>query len=147
MTTYVLGFAFDLDGAVALIRKTKPAWQRGKLNGIGGKVEFRELPVEAMEREFLEETGLIIPAIGWREFAVMQSGPHLIHCFTARFMERDVPLISGEEGKADWYHPKSPGGRPGELPNLTWLIPMALLDESAHAKIVYAVDPLEKAVA
>lgn len=147
MTTYVLGFAFDLDGAVALIRKTKPAWQKGKLNGIGGKVEDRELPVEAMEREFLEETGINIPALAWREYATMYSGAHIIHCFTARLFERDRPLISGEEGKADWYHPLSPGGRPDALPNLSWLIPMALLGDIKHAKIVYPVDPLDKAAA
>jgi hypothetical protein len=37
---YVCGFMFANDFTeVALIRKNKPEWQRGKLNGIGGKVE------------------------------------------------------------------------------------------------------------
>jgi 8-oxo-dGTP diphosphatase len=37
---YVLGFMFSSDHSeVALIRKRKPEWQRGKLNGIGGKCD------------------------------------------------------------------------------------------------------------
>jgi hypothetical protein len=36
---YVVGFAFDTDGRVALIRKNRPEWQAGRLNGIGGHVE------------------------------------------------------------------------------------------------------------
>lgn len=44
MQEYVLGFAFtpkDLKGnqKVVLIEKLKPEWQKGKFNGIGGKLE------------------------------------------------------------------------------------------------------------
>lgn len=56
---YCLGFAFDENHEnVLLIRKNRPAWQAGKLNGIGGKVEIGEKPEDAMVREFLEETGV-----------------------------------------------------------------------------------------
>lgn len=60
MQEYVLGFMFDenLD-YVALIEKQNPEWQRGKLNGIGGKVEIGETPFDAMVREFEEETGVL----------------------------------------------------------------------------------------
>jgi 8-oxo-dGTP pyrophosphatase MutT (NUDIX family) len=55
---YVLGFVFNLDKTkVALMRKTKPEWQRGRLNGIGGKIELGETSITAMHREFKEETG------------------------------------------------------------------------------------------
>lgn len=63
---YVLGFAFTTDGRVALIRKIKPAWQAGKLNGIGGKVEADEDSVSAMVREFREETGVSTPPQAWQ---------------------------------------------------------------------------------
>jgi 8-oxo-dGTP diphosphatase len=43
---------------VLLIKKNRPAWQKGKLNAIGGKVEPGELSYQAMCREFWEETGL-----------------------------------------------------------------------------------------
>lgn len=67
MKDYVLGFAFDKRGAVAMILKNRPDWQAGKWNGIGGHVEKGELPVVAMEREFFEETTMRIQSTAWRE--------------------------------------------------------------------------------
>lgn len=59
MKTYVLGFAFEPNrNEVLLIEKTKPEWQAGFLNGIGGKVEDEESYTHAMTREFKEETGI-----------------------------------------------------------------------------------------
>src|SRR5687767_2261708 len=56
---------------VLLVRKARPEWQAGLLNGIGGKIqhlpirpqdtELRwESSLEAMRREFTEETGLSV---------------------------------------------------------------------------------------
>lgn len=70
MKKYVLGFMFsdlfETEGEVALIRKTKPEWQKGKLNGIGGKIEDDESPISAMIREFYEETGRGTDAEDWK---------------------------------------------------------------------------------
>ena len=63
---YVLGFAFTTDGRVALIQKKRPAWQAGRLNGIGGKVEGTEHSAAAMVREFREETGVDTPEKAWQ---------------------------------------------------------------------------------
>lgn len=96
MSRYVVGLLFNLDmSLVVLIEKTRPEWQRGKLNGIGGKIDFvavnefgiplhwkelvnnpqftpisirSESPLEAMNREWLEETGDKEPII-WNRFA------------------------------------------------------------------------------
>lgn len=66
---YVLGFIFDSYKvgdkqerfvSVLLERKQRPAWQAGKLNGVGGKIELGESPFEAMHRECKEETTLDI---------------------------------------------------------------------------------------
>lgn len=55
---YSLGFLFSEDlKHVVLIRKVRPAFQKGKLNGIGGKIEPGENHLAAMIREFREETG------------------------------------------------------------------------------------------
>lgn len=93
MTHYVLGFAFDDLGRVALIRKNKPDWQRGRWNGIGGKVE-QEACFDAMEREVREETGVTVEAERWRwagEIIVHTAarvdvftftGPEIRHCKT-----------------------------------------------------------------
>lgn len=60
MKQYVLGFAFSRDKKdIILISKLRPDWQKGKLNGVGGKVEFEDIsPIDAMYREFKEETGV-----------------------------------------------------------------------------------------
>lgn len=66
MISYCLGFAFNKD-YVVLIKKTRPDHLKGKLNGIGGKVEKGELPIEAMVREFKEETGVLTGHTEWLE--------------------------------------------------------------------------------
>lgn len=66
---YVVGFMFDWKMTqIALIRKLKPAWQKGKLNGIGGKIDQGERLVDAMVREFREETDYITSPESWAHF-------------------------------------------------------------------------------
>lgn len=72
ITEYVAGFMFSEDKSrVALIRKNKPAWQRGLLNGIGGKVEPGEFPWDAMTREFRDETGVTVECKRWKHYCTM----------------------------------------------------------------------------
>lgn len=59
MQKYVVGFLIDVNKNVVLIRKNRPTWQAGKLNGVGGKVEPGEDIYNAMCREFTEEAGVI----------------------------------------------------------------------------------------
>src|ERR1035437_2138595 len=68
MQEYVAGFLFD-GSIVWLIRKNKPDWQKGKLNGIGGKIEEGELPFDAMRREFKEEAKLDIDS--WKHYCTI----------------------------------------------------------------------------
>ena len=80
MTDYVVGFLFSEDRRqVILINKMHPEWQAGLLNGVGGKVEQGETPEEAMEREFLEETGM--PAVGWQQVALLRCPNCLVYFF------------------------------------------------------------------
>lgn len=61
MIRYVVGFLFSEDRQkVLLIEKLKPDWQKGLLNGVGGKIEKFESSLDAMIREFNEEAGLNI---------------------------------------------------------------------------------------
>jgi 8-oxo-dGTP diphosphatase len=74
---YVLGFMFDKKKEyVLLVRKNRPAWQRGKLNGIGGKLESGESYDAAMIREFKEETGIQTYQHQWQFFGEMMSHAH-----------------------------------------------------------------------
>lgn len=77
---YVLGFFFSEDKKnVALIRKTKPIWQAGLLNGIGGKVEDGEVPYQTMVREFKEETDFEFT--NWKFFAIMKNSQFNVYCY------------------------------------------------------------------
>ena len=73
MKQYVLGFAFTKDKSeIILIEKQKPDWQKGKLNGVGGKVELDDNnETEAMIREFREETGVDTCPDQWHKFGCM----------------------------------------------------------------------------
>lgn len=82
MILYVVGFAFDDLGRVALIRKLRPSWQAGKLNGIGGHIEPKEWPVEAMAREFEEETGVCTAGLDWLGVGSMTGADWCVHVFT-----------------------------------------------------------------
>lgn len=64
---YVCGFLIcrtSQTNWVALIRKARPSWQAGRLNGIGGSIEPGETALSAMRREFEEEAGVVIE--DWR---------------------------------------------------------------------------------
>ena len=84
---YVLGFAFTTDGRVALIQKKRPAWQAGRLNGIGGKVEGTEHSAAAMVREFREETGVDTPEKA--DIAIVRLNTPWIP------VETDIPMAKG----------------------------------------------------
>jgi 8-oxo-dGTP diphosphatase len=121
---YVAGFAFTPDARqVALVRKARPAWQAGRLNGIGGKLEPGETPLAAMVREFREETGVVTAPSDWREAVVLRFDGGCVHFFTARLSGLSgVRAITDE---AIEVHPSLPVPVDA-LPNLTWLIPLCL---------------------
>lgn len=71
---------------VLLIRKRRPKWQAGYLNGLGGKV-FKEQAGAAMAREFLEESGIKTLADDWNYFCTLQDAgiftgrKWAVHCY------------------------------------------------------------------
>jgi 8-oxo-dGTP diphosphatase len=73
MKKYVVGFLIS-GSLVSLIKKNRPEWQKGKINGIGGKIEKGETPEQAMKREFYEEAGIRINK--WKRFAVLNHKKH-----------------------------------------------------------------------
>lgn len=79
MKRMVLGFAFDrANDQVLLIRKNRPDWQAGKLNGIGGHMEGGDggSTRAAMRREFAEETGVDTLLDDWRHCGILQRFSH-----------------------------------------------------------------------
>lgn len=128
MKHYVLGFMFSPDRAqVALIRKRKPAWQAGKLNGIGGKVERTDSsPGAAMVREFEEETGVKTVRADWESFAVIKGKDFCVVCFRAFALSR--PRLQALTAEVPhWCSARLIGISAADvIPNLNYLIPAAL---------------------
>jgi 8-oxo-dGTP diphosphatase len=124
---YVLGFLFSIDEEwVLLIEKTKPEWQRGKLNGIGGKIEIGERSHDAMVREFKEETSLEVKT--WDEFATLSGPFYNMFCYSSHASKELLQSFkSPTEELVEMYDVESVTGLYyPTLPNLQWLIPMAL---------------------
>jgi 8-oxo-dGTP diphosphatase len=137
-TRYVLGFAFnnELDH-VALIKKSRPDWQAGKWNGIGGNILDKEYPDSAMVREFKEETGVETVFYNWKKFCQFTGEGFDIECFTYRF--NSTPNLDKLTDEApNWWAIRY---LPSDvIPNLRWLVPIAreviLTKEFSHYEIV-----------
>lgn len=71
---YVLGLAINkARNKILLMDKQTPAWQKGLLNAVGGKIEFQETPLAAMVREFREETDLKTIESDWLELGFQEN--------------------------------------------------------------------------
>lgn len=121
MVEYVCGFMFA-EGRVALIKKSKPEWQKGRLNGIGGKIEDGETPKRAMVREFAEETGVSTFESEWLPQVILQGAGWTVRFFATWVAEKMVQLNNPDDEPCEWF---SNGNLPPNvLPNLRWLIPL-----------------------
>ena len=135
MTEYCLGFMFEPRGkVVALIRKNKPAWQKGKLNGIGGKIEPGETPIDAMVREFQEEAGVFVPADRWTKFCRLHWSGGVVHVFKSFGTLGGLKTMTDEKVETHSLYWLWDEGDP-IVPNLWWLIPMALDKDSVYAEV------------
>lgn len=126
-TEYVVGFMFSEDKTkVALIQKTKPEWQAGKYNGIGGKVDPGEDSYTAMVREFEEEAGTL--AQWWRLFCVLKVGTAQLGMAQVYFYETTGDLEILRSMEEEQIHIVRLDDLRGidTIPNLQWMIPLAL---------------------
>jgi 8-oxo-dGTP diphosphatase len=111
---------------VVLIRKTKPAWQAGKLNCVGGKIEPGETPEEAVRREFCEETGLDVPV--WYRFLdldLVRDNGELI-CFYSVGNVGQVETTTEETVTVQLVDMLMLRPEIETIPNLRWMVQMAL---------------------
>lgn len=134
MIDYVVGFMFSADATkLALITKIQPLWQRGRLNGIGGKIAAGERPIEAMVREFREETGVQTTLQDWQLFCTMHVDGIFVFCYKA-FSELVFDCKTTEEEVVNIYPiadlPMN------TLPNIHWMLPMALKESRPTTVII-----------
>jgi 8-oxo-dGTP diphosphatase len=123
---YVVGLIYDeLKEHLLLIRKVKPEWQCGLLNGVGGLIEdFDQSPLDAMVRECKEETNLSIPKEDWVEFLRLYGDTWEVYYFWVIADIEEAEAMTVEPLKiiqtCNYSKVKC-------VPNLKWAIPLSLV--------------------
>lgn len=82
-----------------------------------------------MRREFCEETGADVD--GWRQFCELRFKSGTIYFFMA---VNNADIKTMEDERVDWYHTWEIPNLP-TLPNLRWLVPMAIDKDSVQAVV------------
>ena len=59
------------------MRRTRPAWQAGRVNALGGRLQPGESAVAAARREVREECGVDVAE--WREVLVWEDAEYVMH--------------------------------------------------------------------
>ena len=131
MKRYVLGFCFSPSmRSVVLVKKMRPSWQAGYLNGVGGKVEHMESFEDAMQREFSEEAGYFGP-LKWVRFGTLCCPETEVALFWSRIEVVPLPfhVHQGEVVSAhfvDIVLQKGESQGCPVVPDLSYFLPMAL---------------------
>jgi 8-oxo-dGTP diphosphatase len=121
---------------VVVIRKNRPAWQAGKLNFPGGKIEAGETPVQAAARELREETGIDVPETSLRPVVLMvRAGDFEIFVFAMECAE--LPAISSLTDEQVSLLEVSELGNEDCLDSLSWLHGIAFSDVHKLARVEF----------
>ena len=168
---YVLGFVFDKQlKHILLIKKNKSPEGLGDkmfglLNGLGGKIEPNETPIHAMRRELKEEADLDIPEEKWTQYCKLNAKFGVVYCFYTivdsfyKFeqIRDEIPFWrskciykSNESEEVGDYNLKaySDASICGDytyvphMPNIQWLIPMALNHYNKTDTVSFEVNEL-----
>lgn len=125
MKQFSLGFIFDTKlEHVLLIHKNRPAWQAGKINGIGGKFEPGEDGITCIVRETKEESDLTTTADNWRYVARMKGPDWEIEVFYYMYDGPHVDASTNEDQPVEWFAVNQLP--PNLMHNLRWLIPLCI---------------------
>lgn len=121
---YVLGiYTRRYDDSVLLIRKNHPAWMKGLLNGLGGKIESQETPLQAMVREFREECGILLSHNRCKLFCVLRGKDFEVHCYHIEIHPLDGEPLTVTDEEVSWYKRFTLPLLP-LVSNLEWLVAM-----------------------
>jgi 8-oxo-dGTP pyrophosphatase MutT (NUDIX family) len=137
MMEYVAGFLFSSDGEkVAFIHKEcGPDAVVGRWNAIGGKILTGqdETADVAMRREFLEETGTDV--VAWTLFLVLKGADWQVSFFHAYNSELLSTVRTVEREVVDIFPVRDALSEINVVPNLRWIIPMALSHDKDHVRV------------
>lgn len=107
----VLVYVFNEDRVLMIHRNQKSSdFHKGKWNGLGGKLEVGESPVQAAVREVEEESGLMLSpndlsVVGVLQFPMFKPHKHedwLVYVLTASVSSPVRSLKECSEGNLNW---------------------------------------------
>lgn len=118
------------------MRRTRPVWQAGRVNALGGKMSEGESAPEAARREVREEAGVDVEV--WSEVLVWEDREYRMHVLRA-VSERAAMVRTMEDQEVFLA---DVAALPNEvIANLRWLVPLALDDDVAHPIGVRSANP------
>lgn len=124
MQEYVL-VLLQRDDEVLLIEKDRPAFQKGRLNLPGGKIDDGESADIAAAREIREETGLAIRQVSRR--GELRGSDYAIHCFCGEGdFDKDLKPREGETEVPRWVTWKDAVRDDRLMPNLRVVVPLMM---------------------
>ncbi len=125
MVRYTVSFLFNGDlSKVLLIHKLTPEWQKGMVNGLGGKFEAGEDCFRCISREVEEEAGLRTNPSEWKKIGELYSDRWIVDVMTIVYKGKETDAKSVERQRVEWF---SVSNLPDNLiSNLTWLVPLCL---------------------
>jgi 8-oxo-dGTP diphosphatase len=110
----VLIYVRDADRVLMIHRNGRPGdYHSGKWNGLGGKCEIDESPLQAAQRELREESGLSIDESAFRSLGVIQfpnfkahkNEDWMVFVFVVQapgLSRKPESVIAGDEGTLHW---------------------------------------------
>lgn len=125
MKRFTLAFIFDSTlHHVLLIHKNRPAWQAGKINAIGGKVEKGEASLTCIMRETREETNLQTEPEKWVFLGIMKGKDWQIDVFSYIYLGNPTDAKTMEDQPIEWFHVHKLPDK--VIYNLRWLTHLAI---------------------
>jgi len=118
------------------MRRTRPAWQAGRVNALGGKVVEGETPADAARREVKEEAGVDVAE--WAEVLVWEDREYRMHVMRA--MSERASMVRTMEDQEVFL--ADVAALPDEvIGNVRWLVPFALDTDVAFPIVVRSANP------
>jgi len=137
-TEYVVGFAFsENEKYVILVRKQRPEWQKGLLNGPGGHVEVGESMHDAMSREFKEEVGIETNPYVWSHRITIQGKGWRVYFLSIKLTDEEFVSAKSMTDEIISITPVGELYKFSMVENLRWMIPYCVHKPILDEKVTF----------